>query len=569
MKSTPAKLGRLPISLVTALSVTTLCLFAAFPVAGAASPLDAVTSSLHQDYQLKNLQSRVSRTTDDLSATPLPPANLLALPDESPCFVIHAVTWEGADDFDWLERAPAILGHCVGGEGLTVYRRWVATQLMERGYITTQVLIPAQDLSTGHLVVHLIPGRMGKIYQQPESLGWPALAFPAAKGELLNVRDLDQALENVRRLPGQSASTLNLIPGAKLGESDVIIQHPSNASRVLGLLTADNAGIDATGRNQLGAIVAIDSPAGLYDQLLLTYNSDTDFSNHTRGSSAKSVAWNVPAGYALVSLGASEWSSKQELLKNVEGRSVALLSRTRRIDASLGYVVQRSNRSKSVLNARLVQRKDRSWVASTELRQLQRQITSYELGLTHRASLGFAKFTAEGAIRGSLPGLSKTPGALYEQQDWDGRYHIFTAKAGFDIPFELCAMRLGYRNAWFYQYAPVAVPPTEYMQIGGRYTVRGFDGNTTLAGPTGWTLRNELSIAIASASQAYAAMDAGAVSSVGSQHGGHLQLAGVAVGLRGSISRFGYDLALGMPVKTTDALKSSTPTLDFSLSSRF
>lgn len=568
MKSTPVKLG-LPASIATALSVTTLYLLAAFQVAGAASPLDAVTSSQHQDYQLKNLQSRVPSAADDLSATPLPPANQLVLPDESPCFVIHGVTWKGADDFDWLERAPAILGQCVGGEGLTVYRRWVAAQLMARGYITTQVLIPAQDLSSGQLTVHLIPGRRGEILQQPESLGWPGLAFAGAKGQVMNVRDLDQALENIRRLPGQAATTLNLIPGSELGESDVIIQQPSNVRRVLGLMTVDNTGIDASGRNQLGAIVAIDSPAGLYDQLLLTYSTDTDFSNHTRGSRAKSVAWNVPAGYALLSAGASEWTSKQELFKDVEGRSVALISRTRRVDAGLGYVVQRSNRSKSVLNARLVQREDRSWVASTELLQLHRQITSYELGLSHRASLGVARFTAEGAMRGSLPGLSRTPGALYEQQDWDGRYHIFTARAGFDIPFELCAMGLGYRNAWFYQYAPVAVPPTEYLQIGGRYTVRGFDGNTTLAGPSGWTLRNELSIAVASTSQAYAAIDAGAVSPAGGQHGGSRQLVGAAIGLRGNISRFGYDLALGVPLKTTDELKSSTPTLDFSLSSRF
>ncbi|MGL6092894.1 MAG: ShlB/FhaC/HecB family hemolysin secretion/activation protein, partial [Pseudomonas paracarnis] len=169
----------------------------------------------------------------------------------------------------------------------------------------------------------------------------------------------------------------------------------------------------------------------------------------------------------------------------------------------------------------------------------------------------------------SLPGLSKTPGALYEQQDWNGRYHLFTAKAAFEIPFDLGAMRLGYRNALVYQYAPVPVPSTEYMQIGGRYSVRGFDGNTTLAGPTGWTLRNELSITAFSGSQAYAALDAGAVSPVGGQRRGRQPLIGAAVGLRGNVSRFGYDLALGMPIKSTDEMNTATPTVDFSLSSRF
>ncbi|MBY8954202.1 ShlB/FhaC/HecB family hemolysin secretion/activation protein [Pseudomonas carnis] len=569
MKSTPGTLG-FHACIATIVCATTLWLLTAIQIARAASPIDIITSTQRlQDHQLKSLQAQALGKPDALTATPLPFANALKLPEESPCFVIRTVGWKGADDFDWLERAPAILGHCVGGEGLTIYRRWVAAQLMARGYITTQVLISAQDLSSGHLIVQLIPGRVGKIDEQPQSLGWPGMAFPAAKGELLNVRDLDQALENVRRLPGQAATTLNLIPGADLGESDVIIQQPPQARRVFGLLTVDNSGIDATGRHQLGTIVAIDSPAGLYDQLLLTYSTDTDFNNHTRGSSAKSLAWNVPAGYALLSFSASEWTSKQALFEDLGGRSIAFSSRTRRVDAGLDYVVSRSNRSKSVINARLVNREDRAWVASTELQQLHRQITSYELGLTHRANLRFGKLTAQAGVRGSLPGLSKTPGALYEQQDWNGRYHLFTAKAAFEIPFDLGAMRLGYHNTLVYQYAPVPVPSTEYMQIGGRYSVRGFDGNTTLAGPTGWTLRNELSIPTFSGSQAYAAFDAGAVSPVGGQRRGRQPLIGAAVGLRGNVSRFGYDLALGMPIKSTDEMNTATPTVDFSLSSRF
>ena len=569
MKSTPGTLG-LPTSLATVLYVATLYLCATVQRAHAASPIDTVTSAQRlQDQQLKSLQAKALGPSDALSATPLPSANPLELPEESPCFVIRSVDWKGADDFDWLERAPAIVGRCVGGEGLTVYRRWVAAQLMARGYITTQVLIPAQDLSTGQLSVHLIPGQMGEIHQQPESLGWPGLVFPAAKGQLLNVRDLDQALENVRRLPGQAGTTLNVIPGSGLGESDVIIQQPPQTRRVFGLLTADNAGIDATGRHQLGAIVAIDSPAGLYDQLLVTYSTDTDFSNHTHGSSAKSLAWNVPMGYGLLSVGASEWNSKQALFKDAGGRSIAFSSRTRRVDAGVDYVLSRSNRSKSVFNARLIQREDRSWVASTELLQLRRQITSYELGLTHHASLGLGKFTAQVAMRSSLPGLSKYPGAVYEQQDWSGRYHLFTARAAFEIPFDLGAMHLGYHNVLVYQYAPVPVPSTEYMQIGGRYTVRGFDGNTTLAGPTGWTLRNELAAAIFSGSQAYTALDAGAVSPIGGQRHGQQQLVGAAIGMRGSVGRFGYDLALGTPIKATDDILATSPTLDFSVSSRF
>ncbi|MFP3520612.1 ShlB/FhaC/HecB family hemolysin secretion/activation protein, partial [Pseudomonas sp. SIMBA_077] len=78
----------------------------------------------------------------------------------------------------------------------------------------------------------------------------------------------------------------------------------------------DNAGIDATGRNQLGAILAIDSPLALYDQLLLTASSDSAFADHSLGSWSRSLAWNLPLGYTALSLGASEWGSRQQLFKD-------------------------------------------------------------------------------------------------------------------------------------------------------------------------------------------------------------------------------------------------------------
>lgn len=86
---------------------------------------------------------------------------------------------------------------------------------------------------------------------------------------------------------------------------------------------------------------------------------------------------------------------------------------------------------------------------------------------THRSNLRFGKSTVQAGVRGSLPGLSKTPGALYEQQDWNGRYHLFTAKAAFEIPFDLGAMRLAIATRWSTNMRR-RVPSTEYMRIGGR-----------------------------------------------------------------------------------------------------
>lgn len=103
---------------------------------------------------------------------------------------------------------------------------------------------------------------------------------------------------------------------------------------------------------------------------------------------------------------------------------------------------------------------------------------------------------------------------------------------------------LGYQSTVNFKYSPA--PSTEYLQIDGRYTVRGFDGNTTLAGPGGWTWRNEVAMATLCVwGQVYTAVDTGQISPIASREPRGKMLIGSAIGLRGNVNTFGYDIALG------------------------
>lgn len=536
-----------------------------------AEPAISMVSSTERraEQQLNMLRSKVFQQHDVLSAVREPEPDKPLFPSESPCFVIRSVEWRNAHEFLWLTADLSVVGACVGAQGLRLYRQWLAAQLLERGFVTSQIGIPAQNLAQGHLIVEIIPGRIGVIREEGPSIGAFRSVFPVSHGELLNVRTLDQALENIRRLPGQSLTTFELVPGESLGESGIVIRHPLPSKRYVGVLTLDNAGITGTGRHQLGTVIAVDSPLGLYDQFLLSYSTDVDSADDARGSNAKSLAWNVPVGYASFSLGASEWGSQRELLKDAAGRSLLLTSKTRRFDAGLSYVAYRSNHGKGTVQARMVRREDRSWVSSTELQQLHRDITSYELGLAHREKLAHSTLDLALGFRGGLPGLSKAPGATYEQQDWDGRYSILTARALLETAFSAKDRAWRYQGSVLVQNAIDPTPSTEYLQIGGRYTVRGFDGDSTLNGPDGWLWRNELATAAFPGSETYAALDAGRVSSIGQQNPGRSFLIGAAMGIRGWRLGFGYDFAVGIPVSKPGALQSRTPTFDFSLSRRF
>jgi hemolysin activation/secretion protein len=85
--------------------------------------------------------------------------------------------------------------------------------------------------------------------------------------------------------------------------------------------------------------------------------------------------------------------------------------------------------------------------------------------------------------------------------------------------------------------------------IGSRYSVRGFTGDSSLAGERGWFLRNDLAFALGgSGAELYFGGDLGQVGgpSVNSQPG--YRLAGAVIGLRGSFKRLSGEVFTGIPV---------------------
>ena len=104
--------------------------------------------------------------------------------------------------------------------------------------------------------------------------------------------------------------------------------------------------------------------------------------------------------------------------------------------------------------------------------------------------------------------------------------------------------------------------PADYFTIGDRYSVRGFDGQTTLAAEDGWRLRNELSLNLGGfGQQLYAGLDAGRVGGPTAQYLSGRTLVGAVAGLRGRVAMpyvdASYDVSLGWPLKKPEAFPTS------------
>jgi hemolysin activation/secretion protein len=521
-----------------------------------------------QAQQQQQVESRVTGKPDVFTPSDAAEPATLVLPEEKLCFTIADIRWQGSDVFDWLQAEGAMVrGKCVGAQGLRALQDHLTRQLLDKGYLTSRVLIPEQNLASGRLTIQIVPGRIHAVRDEGDAAGRFRAALPTNDDRLLNQRDLDQALENIRRLPGQNAVEFELVPGPNPGETDIVIKHPET-KRWHGLITLDDSGADATGKYQLGASLMIDSPLGLYDALAITVNSNANYGNSSLGTRFSSIHWSVPIGYWSLFLSANRSGYKQ----TVAGYSadISYSGRSHGVEIGVGYIPYRSANAKGTIQARLTRKASRSEIDDTEIDVQRRDIVGYDLGYTHRQYLGQATLDLGVGLRGSLPKPSAVPGMIVGVPDWDGRYQIQTAHASLGAPFQLSGQQFHYQASWRIQHARTSLPGTEYFSIGGRYSVRGFDGAATLAAEDGWTLRNDLIWRIGqSGQQLYLALDAGRV---GGQSADFLlgrTLVGAAIGLRGRLGAFTYDITAGRPISKPAGFTTEKPTLTASLAVEF
>ena len=517
-----------------------------------------------QQQEIEAQRARAQQRPDVLTPEAAPDASGgLRLPTEDPCFLIERVQWEAPEPPSGLRRAAeAVQGQCVGIQGLQQLQKYLGERLIDDGYITTRVLVPEQTLAEGTLTLRYVPGKIGAIRDEGTP-GWWRTVLPTGPGGAVNQRDLDQALENIRRLPGQADASIDLVPGAHLGESDIQIK-PGTGKRWHAYVGADNAGMDTTGKNQINAGLTLDSPLFLYDQLSASWNSNADMGNSQAGARAASINYSVPVGYWSFFAGASRSHYRQTVAGFDE--PIVFGGTSKQIEAGVAVVPYRGASYKGTASFKMLRKRANSTLNDIDIEVQRRDVVGYEFAYGHRHYVGRAAFDIGGGVRGVLPNLSNNVGYVFGDPDWNGRTLILSGNAGLYLPFTVGGQQMAYQGVWQIQHAKTPLVPADYFTIGNRYAVRGFDGQMTLAAEDGWSLRNDVSLNLDGAGlagqQLYTGLDIGRVSGPSSDYLTSRTLVGAVAGLRGRIPMpyvtASYDLSAGWPLKKPEVLKTQS-----------
>jgi len=499
---------------------------------------------------------------------------------ETPCFPIAQIVLDGqqADQFKEVlsvvtQGPEAVLGRCLGVSGIKAVLARVQNILIARGYVTTRVLAAPQNLSSGVLQMTLVPGHVRVIRLAPGADARATLwnALPVRSGDLLNLRDIEQGLENLKRVPTAEAD-IQITPAegeAQPGDSDLVIAYQQGFPFRLAM-SVDNSGSDTTGKYMGSVTLSYDNWWTLNDLFYVSINHDLGGGNPGgRGTGSTTMHYAMPIGY---------WSWEATTSDSQYYQSVAGLNQTyvyrgksENSEIKLSRLVYRDATRKTTMSFKFFLKTSSNYIDDTEVEVQRRRTAGWELGVAYRELIDASTLDLSAAYRhgtGALAALAAPEDAFGEGTS---RFKALTADLNLVVPFTLALagdkQNLRYSLSGRAQWNDTPLTPQERFSIGSRYTVRGFDGEQSLLGDRGWYLRNELGIALGSSGQElYLGLDYGAVGGPSSALLAGTRLAGAVVGLRGNYQRVSYEVFAGTPISKPDSFQTAALTLGFLLS---
>ncbi|WP_298755878.1 ShlB/FhaC/HecB family hemolysin secretion/activation protein [uncultured Campylobacter sp.] len=467
---------------------------------------------------------------------------------------------------------------CLGSDEILALARAYNNKIISAGFITTSVSIPQQNISSGTLLLALHPGRIGEISLEPDSEAKNQRSIFTAfggdkRGEILNLRDLEQAMENFNAA-SRSEAEISLSPSAKQGYSDINISKQQSLP-LLFRLSADNLGSKASGKYQGATMLYGLNLLGLNESVFASYGRNfLRGDKKSLGDDSKSgrsanyyAGFSIPFGYFSLSFWQNRYTYDQIVPGAYELYTYSGSSVRRNLD--LNYVYFRNQNSKNSLFFRIWQKKYKNYIQDYELSNQRKREGGYEAGLKSKV------FFDNSSVEMMLSYLKST-GAFNAlrapDEDFGGgssRYHLINAALNFKT--RSSAIPLSYELELYARRANTHLSPIDRLNIGGYYSVRGFDSQMSLLGDSGFYIRNTLEYKYFKNNGVYLAFDVGKLSSKGKDY--PLQgemLSGGGVGLRGNISgSFSYDLLAAFPISKPENFKTDSPALNFSLSYDF
>ncbi|WP_438826649.1 ShlB/FhaC/HecB family hemolysin secretion/activation protein [Pseudomonas putida] len=443
-----------------------------------------------QDRLLQEQQRRLDELRDLPGQQASPPSAPPAT--DKRCFPVDTIEIKGADSLSQAERERLVqpwLGQCMGVEQLNALLKAITDHYLAIGQVTSRAYLPQQDLTTRHLEVQVVEGRLEGL-KSVDGSGLSArelaMTFPGTVGKRLNLRDIEQMVDQLNRLPSNQAK-MELKPGNTVGGSTVEVRNtPTKPWRAN--LSRNNEGQRATGEQQWGYGLEWDSPLGMADQLLVRGGHDA-VSDHQHTSHSEMLNYNLPWGWWNFNYAYSQSAYRSQAMAN--NFAFKQTGDTQNHQFRAERVIYRDSVSKTALNTGLTYLRSNNYIEDSRLKNSSNRLSEAQFGINHGRRIGTAFVNLDLGMQQGIGAFGAQPRQTDAPGDPDARYRKYTLTLSYLQPFALWGERLSFSSLFTGQRSEDPLFSPQRMSLGGLSSVRGYK-DQFLTGDSGGYWRNDL-----------------------------------------------------------------------------
>lgn len=442
------------------------------------------------------------------------------------------------------------------------------TALIEHGYVTSRIGIPSQSLASGNLQFNLQLGRVEsvlyKTYAKP--LPWQN-AFPIREGDILNIRNIEQGIEQMKRIGSQNVS-VELEPGTKPLATNIVLE-TTKKPPIHGMISINDSGLKDTGKLQWTAAIGVDRVFNANDSLNLSINRDAAQDGERKGSRNHTISYSIPRGKDTFSISYSDMKYHQTI--NSMATPFISSSHAKTVRGSWNHVFHRDRTTKRSWDIIISKRNAKNYINDVEIAVQRANTASLEVGISERRYIKKNTLYSRAAIKQGVGWFGSQP--EYGNGAPSTRYTQLLLDVDYQIPciwgHRPASITTSFHGQW--TLGDKRLFSRDMISLGNRYTVQGFDGENTLMAESGWYMRNEVASYILKwKSSVYANIDFGAVYGPSTEVLTGKFIAGTSLGIRGQFkSGLFYDVFVGAPLYKPSGYKTDSLTAGFQAGVRF
>lgn len=379
-------------------------------------------------------------------------------------------------------------GRCIDRELIDGVLKSANDELLQRGLVTSRAYIKPQDVQGGHLRISVFPGRLERVVEKPgmETTALLKMTFYGQQEQVLNLRELETALETIERLASVEAS-FDILPSDQPGFSQVVVKLKEGRPWHLQLGFSFN---DDTNEPKATVSYEYDNPFRIGDRLRIRYNDD-NLRSSNQGNEGHELGYEFPVGAYLYDLSASGLTYKRW----VAGLNDTYLSEgdTQSLRLGVTKTVYRDQNDRLSLEFSLSSKDTETYFAGERIDVSSFRTTTARLDVSHNHNANWGTVASSLGVSRGLDWFGAREDDYFGRQsgledDALLQFTKWTWSERLSVP--LFRSRWSWRSQLQAQYADEPLYSSEQLAVGGVYSVRGYQ--VPLSGSRGYFLRNDL-----------------------------------------------------------------------------